>query len=109
MATRLIDFTAVGGTHGGGSVDLVPAAEDEAGFGVVHPVKNENRDMKGVTSSEVAEQPRRNELLLTDTRAQLSKTEGICCPAGKRTRCCNLWNLSVQQEDVGGVTLSNQQ
>lgn len=41
MAAGLIDFTAVCGTHGGGSVDLVPAAEDETGFGVVHPVKNE--------------------------------------------------------------------
>lgn len=38
-AAGLIDF--YGGTHGSGSVDLVPAAEDEAGFGVVHPAKSE--------------------------------------------------------------------
>lgn len=41
MAAGLIGSTAVGGTHGGGSVNLVPAAEDEAGLSVVHPVKNE--------------------------------------------------------------------
>lgn len=39
-AAGLIDFTEVCGTYGGGSVDLVPAAEDEAGLSVVHPVKN---------------------------------------------------------------------
>lgn len=48
-AAGLIGF---GGTHGGSSVDLVPAAEDEAGFSVVHPEKNEKkrkkkRDMNG--------------------------------------------------------------
>lgn len=29
--------TSGGITHGGGAVDLVPAAEDEAGFSVIHP------------------------------------------------------------------------
>lgn len=32
-----------GGTHGGSSVDLIPAAEDEAGFSVVHPEKKEKK------------------------------------------------------------------
>lgn len=35
----LLDFfwTSGGITHGSGAVDLVPAAEDEAGFSIIHP------------------------------------------------------------------------
>lgn len=40
----LIDFHS--GTHGGSPVDLVPAAEDEAGFSVVHPERNKKEKKK---------------------------------------------------------------